>query len=710
VTATDDTPLRRLADRLGIVPEYRDQTGREMRATTDDTRRDLLTAMGVDVSSDSAVERTLASLTASDEEMLMAPVRVVQAADTCRVRTPSSRASSGPWRLEVVAESGERYVSEGPWRGGADLTLALPPLPLGYHTVRLALSAGGDSWHAEQRLIIVPPRCTSPDEILGDRKAFGLTANLYTVRSQHNWGIGDFGDLAALAEWGGGIGADFIGVNPLHALINRGTLVSPYSPVSRLFRNPVYIDVMAVPELHEAPDVRRRILSDEIHARLDELRDAPTVQYEQVMAVKGLVLDALHRVFTECGRDGGGERARAYARYVEAHEPALTKFAIWMTIAEREGPNWPEWPAELRDHAGSAVREYAGTHADRVDYHKWLQFETDRQLGDAAAAARRAGMAIGLYQDLAIGTSPFGADTWANPELFINGVNVGAPPDPYAAAGQNWGLPPIDPRALRRDGYRYFIDLIRSGFRHAGALRIDHVMGLFRLFWIPNGKPGSAGAYVRYPSDDLLGIVALESVRHRALVVGEDLGTVPPDVPPALERWGILSSKVLYFERGHDGAFNASRDYPAQALATANTHDLPTLASFWQAHDVDVRVDTGLIDANEAGAERARRDDERRALLHRLAEEHAIPAERAPERLGELCGAVHDFLGRTPSRLVGLSLDDIAGEIEPVNVPGVGSDRYASWTRKMRDPLEVIVANPDTEAALRCGGRKRTRC
>jgi 4-alpha-glucanotransferase len=710
VSDRDDSALRRLADRMGIIPEYRDQTGRETRTTSDDTRRALLHAMGVDASSDTAAENALAALDADDEKILIAPVAVRGTTDVLRVRAPASRASSGPWRLEIEREDGERIVSEGPWRGGADLEIELPPLPIGYHTLRIELSAGGDQWRADQRRIVVPPRCVVPHEILGDRRAFGLTANLYTLRSQHNWGVGDFGDLSVLAEWAGAIGADFVGVNPLHALINRGTFVSPYSPVSRLFRNPLYIDVMCVPELRDAPEVRSRILSDEVQARLAELRETPHVQYEQAMAVKGLVLDALHHVFAERVRDADGERARAYHRFAAANEPALTSFATWMTIAEREGPNWREWPDTFRDPASTAVRELASQHADRVEYHRWLQFETDRQLGEAAAAAQRSGMAIGLYQDLAIGTSPVGADTWMYPDLFVGGVSIGAPPDPYSATGQNWGLPPLDPRALRRDGYRYFIDLVRSGLRHAGALRIDHVMGLFRLFWIPEGKSGADGAYVRYPSDDLLGIIALESARHRALIVGEDLGTVPEDVPPALERFGILSSKVLYFERGHDGSFNPSRNYAEQSLATANTHDMPTLASFWQAHDADVRLAAGLIDEAEAESERARRDDDRRALLHRLADEGIIPAERAPERLGELRGAVHDFLGRTPSWLVGLSLDDIAGEIEPVNVPGVGPDKYSSWTRKMRDPLEVIVANPETEAALRCGGRKRAAC
>jgi 4-alpha-glucanotransferase len=296
-------------------------------------------------------------------------------------------------------------------------------------------------------------------------------------------------------------------VNPLHALANTGSDISPYSPVSRLFRNPLYLDVEAVPELREAPEVAARIDHAELQAELEVLREDPFVQYEQVMALKMPVLEELHRAFTQKGRP---DRVRAYEEFVHEQEPELTRFATWMAIAEHLGIwNWREWPAELRDSASEAVRRFQQENATRVDLHRWIQFEVDRQLGAVAETARQRGLHIGLYQDLAIGTSPNGADTWAMPELFIERASIGAPPDPYSASGQNWGLPPIDPRALRRDRYRYFVRLVRSGFRHAGALRIDHVMGLFRLFWIPEGKTGREGAYVRYPAEDLLGILAL---------------------------------------------------------------------------------------------------------------------------------------------------------------------------------------------------------
>lgn len=713
--ASENSPsaLHELAAHVGIVSEYHDIEGR-VQVAGDDSRRAVLTALGFDVSSRTAERDALESMIREELEELVAPVRVVRrsssTASIVDVRVPVEATSGGSWRITLTLEDGERHDAKGSYDDASALSLELPhELPIGYHHVRVRVSSGAAQWSNEQTLIIVPDRCWSPSDALGDASVFGLIANLYTIRSDANWGVGDLSDLATLAEWGGGVGADFVGVNPLHALLNRGTDISPYSPVSRLFRNPIYIDVMRVPELRDAPELAERMTSAEFAAELDALRETPSVRYEQVMGVKGLALDALHRVFLSRVRGSGDDRDREYDAYRSANDPALTRFATWMAIAESgRGYDWRVWPAEFRHPESATVLQFARDHESRVDFHRWAQFELDRQLGEAASDARTAGMRIGLYPDLAIGTSPAGADTWAFPELFVGGVSVGAPPDPYAASGQNWGLPPIAPRALRRNRYEYFVNLLRSGFRHAGALRIDHVIGLFRLFWIPDGFSGANGVYMRYPADDLLGIIALESVRHRALVVGEDLGTVPAEVPPALASWGILSSKVLYFERDHSGNFNPASSYPPLSLATANTHDMPALSGFWNGVDIDVRRQVGLIATNDdAHRAHAERSGERDALLRRLVDDRVIPEPRSVKSLAELRGAVHTFLCRTPARLVGISLDDLAGEVQPVNVPGVGPDKYASWTRKMRDTLEAITISDDTFAALRCDGRER---
>ncbi|MEP6492018.1 MAG: 4-alpha-glucanotransferase [bacterium] len=707
--------LIELAERVGITPGYHSTTG-EWCPTSDDTRRALLAALGTDASTDAAAGASLAACRAASDAELIAPVRVVPQGDPqlerLEVRLPSPPVGPGSWRLEVEVEGGARALSDGSWTGETSLALSLPAaLPLGYHRIRLTLTADARAWVHEQTLIVTPRRCVSPDDLLGEHGTFGLIANLYTLRSRTNWGVGDLSDLGTLAEWGGSVGADFVGVNPLHAVVNRGTDISPYSPVSRVFRNPIYLDVMRIPELQDAPEVRARLESSELAVEIAALRASRAVRYEQVMGVKRLAFDALHRVFLDRVRGSHNERDRAYDAYLAAEEPELTRFATWMAIAEESGRgfDWRTWPAEFRDSKSATVARFAVERARRVDLHRWLQFETDRQLGDAARRARAAGMRIGLYQDLAIGTSPAGADAWSFPDLFVHGVSVGAPPDPYAAEGQNWGLPPIDPRALRRTAYRYFIELVRSGFHHGGALRIDHVMGLFRLFWIPDGMSGRDGAYVRYPADDLLGIVALESVRNNAIVVGEDLGTVPDYVPPALEHWGILSSKVLYFERDDQGGFKPAHSYPARSLATANTHDLPPLAGFWIGRDIEIRRAVGMIPSDEEAARvRSERDHERNALLRLLEHETLIPADEVPSSVSKLCGAIHGLLCRTPAKLVGLSVDDLAGEVEPVNVPGVGPDKFPSWTRKMRVTIETISMSDDVRTALRCDGRVRT--
>ena len=697
--------VRELADRVGILDGFWDNAG-QRHITSDETRRALLAAMGLDARSDEAARASLDALRVEEKRRLIAPARVVEVGDpslaTLDVLAPAARGASGPWRLEVEMEHGARQVTEGPWRGDGTLSLTLPrDLQLGYHRITLSMSAGGEEWTGRQTLIVVPPRCVMPAEVLGDRPAFGLIANLYTVRSRANWGVGDFGDLGALAAWTGSVGGDFAGVNPLHALLNRGGDISPYSPVSRLFRNPIYIDVNAVPELAEAPEMRDRLASPEFAAELEALRETPSVRYEQVMAVKGIALDALHRVFLDRVRGTDSPRDRAYRAYVAEHEPPLTRFATWMAIAEQQhSADWRTWPRGLQNANDEEVTRYAALHANRIDFHRWVQFEADRQLGAAAQRARDAGMRIGLYQDLAIGSSPAGADAWAFADHFARGVSVGAPPDPYSATGQNWGIPPLDPRALAQSGYRYFIDLIRAAFRHAGALRIDHVMGLFRLFWIPDGMTGRDGAYVRYPADDLLGIVALESVRHHAIVVGEDLGTVPAEVPDRLAKWGVLSSKVLYFERERDGAFKRAKHYPQLSLATANTHDMPTLAGFWAERDIDMRRDLGLVaTADDEARLRAERDRDRGALVRLLDEEQIIPGG-LPKSSAELRAAVHGFLWSTPAQLIGLSLDDLAGETDAVNVPGVGPDRHPSWTRKMRADLEAITSSDEADVIL----------
>ena len=702
--------LRRLSAKLGIVDAYLDQTGVSLRQTSDETRERLLSAMGYDVATEDGAGRALRRLRRQQLAEWIAPVRVVRqgskSLSTVRVRVPRTTDAEVVWRLTLVTEEEIRWEWRGTTHGGARrrMTLELPVRPpLGYHDLQVTFAADGQEWTATQRLIVVPPRCTPPELRLHGKRGFGITTNLYTVRSERNWGAGDIGDVKTIAEWLGQYGGAFVGMNPMHALRNCGYDVSPYSPITRLFRNPLYLRVEDVPQLRRDAAARALIAAPAFQAELVELRAATTLDYARVMALRAPVLESLHRTFVEHEERADTPAGRAYETYLRREDPPLTRFATYMAISEREGPDARSWPQELRDSNGPAVAALRAELAERVDYHRWLQFEIDRQLGRAAADSLQAGLSLGMYQDLAVGSSSSGSDVWAHPELFIQGATVGAPPDMYSDEGQNWGLPAINPHALRASGYDHWTRLLRAGFRHTGALRIDHALGLFRMFWVPLGESARQGAYMRSFSADLFGILALESVRHNALVVGEDLGTVPADVPGVLAKWGVLSSKVQVFEREfHTGRFREAINYPRMALATVNTHDLPPLVGWAEARDIMLRSEVGdLSDPGVASGMRESRMHDLGALVTSLIDAGLLPHDAHSHVTSEtLIPAVHAFIRRTPSALVGLSLDDLAHESTPVNIPGVWQDRYASWSRRMRETLEEIFAAPRTVTSL----------
>lgn len=715
---TADRPrLRALAERMGILESYWDLTGHQ-RVTSDATRETLLAAMRIDATDEARAAAALEALDAEQAERWIDRVQVWRehgdAIPYVPVRIPAG-VGAADWRLELHEEGGSVATSEGRLPesfadpASADpaaglVHLALPARPrLGYHELRFSVDGAGVSHRDVQRLVMAPRTALAVPEVLGGRRGFGLWANLYTVRSAGNQGFGDFSDLSELLVWCAQAGGDFVGVNPLHAIANRGLSITPYSPSSRLFRNVLYLDVEAVPELSDCVGARERLADPRFQRQLAALRAAPALDHGAVLDAKLSVLRPLYR----CFRRGGEATPRgvAFARFRADQGAALEDFATWEVLADRLGTpgapecDWSRWPERYRDPRAPAVEAFRYEHAEEIEFRAWLQFELDAQLARAAARGRDAGLAIGIYQDLAVGSALDSADTWMAQDLVARGVSVGAPPDDYAPEGQNWGFPPLDPHRLRADGYRMWSRLLRANLCHAGALRIDHAMGILRLFWIADGQPGHAGAYVQSRLDEMLGILALESRRAGALIIAEDLGTVPPGFREELAEWSILSSSVAYFERD-DGVYRPASAYPENALATVQTHDLAPLAGYAEGADLAIRRRVGELPDDEAlGRALAARAEDSRALCDRLRAEGLLPAhdESDPVRL---VLAVHAFLSRTPAALVAASLDDLAGEAEPINVPGVPVDRHRSWSRRMRRTLAELRGDPVVQTIL----------
>jgi 4-alpha-glucanotransferase len=540
------------------------------------------------------------------------------------------------------------------------------------------------------------------DAVFGKACAFGIWTNLYSLRSPANLGFGNTGDLERLVGRAAEQGAAFVGTNPLHATTHRAGQFCPYTPISRLFCDSLYLDPLRVPELEGSSAARSQLASPAWCDEAERLRAAARLDPQAVAAALGAILEPLHATFTSAVGWRADERRRAFADYREAQGRELRHFAAFLALADHferggRGRDWRGWPAAYRRCDSQEVATFAAQHRSEIERHAWTQFELDRQLGLAAGAARRASLAVGLYADLALGSSGAGSDAWSHPELFARGVQVGAPPDAFAPEGQNWSFPPLDPHALQRESFAFWKQLLAANLRHAGALRIDHALGLRRLFWIPAGRPASEGAYVRYPERQLLASLAAASRQHRALLVAEDLGTVPEGFSAAIRRRGLLSSRVLQFERDARG-FRAASRYPRACLATANTHDLPPLAAWQGDADLVLRRRAGqLPDAAALAAARRARLRDRADLRERLARS-GFPAD--PEDPTAWAAAVTGFLCDTRAVLVGIALDDLAGEAEPINLPGVSSRRHPSWTRRMQQTLDAIFASPHARAQL----------
>jgi 4-alpha-glucanotransferase len=577
-----------------------------------------------------------------------------------------------------------------------------------YHRCRISRGVG-EAHASETELIVAPKHAYWPESLERLGGLAGVTAPLYGLRSMRNAGIGDFADLADFAVAIAAKGADFIGVNPVHALFPSQPLrISPYAPSSRRFSNVLLIALDQVPELEGSPKARALLESAEVKAVLDRLRAAELVDYAAVTALKLAVLEALFATFLDL--PPSSPRASAFQAFRDAGGQALERQARFEALAEHllhgdpASSEWRDWPEGFRSPEDPAVQAFAERHGERVTFYAYLQWLAASQLEQAQTRAVGAGMAIGLYLDLAVGVASDGAEAWSDQTALVDAVRIGAPPDDFNPGGQNWGLLPLSPAALKARAYRPFIDLLRQNMRHAGALRIDHVLGLARSFWMPADQD-VAGAYIRYPLRDLLGLIALESQRQRCVVIGEDLGTVPASLRTELADHGLLGCRLLYFERDQEGACNQAALYPKACIASIGTHDLPTLAGFWAARDIDVREQLGLYAAPEqAGRDRQERRQTLKAFLRLLAEEDLLPegmnADQPPSSLPwTLVHALHSFLSRTPAALKAVQLEDAVGALDQPNLPGT-VDQYPNWRRKIGPPLERLDQAPALASLL----------
>ncbi|MFD3587519.1 4-alpha-glucanotransferase [Streptomyces sp. NPDC058683] len=662
-----DRGLCRLAELHGVATSYSPSPDRTVAASAGAVMA-ALAALGVDASGPEAVRTALADRERDLAERLLPPTVVHWAGSG----DPALDLPAGT-RLEVRTEDGE---TRDDVRG----------LPTGVH---LLTAAAPDGRTDRAHLIVAPDRLPTPAG-----RSYGLLVQLYSLLSHRSWGMGDLGDLAALADWAGRTaGAGFVQVNPLHAAVpGPPTDPSPYRPSSRRFPDPVHLRLESVPEYVPDPALAER--AGRLRAAV--LDQGAHIDRDAVWELKREALEALAAVPLASARQA------AYDAFRAEQGPALEDHATWYALAERHGSDWHRWPEALRDPRSPETARARAELADRVAFHSRLAWLTDTQLTAAQHTAREAGMPVGIVHDLAVGVHPQGADAWAQRAFFAAGMSVGAPPDAFNARGQDWGLPPWRPDRLAASGHAPYRQLLRALFRYAGALRIDHVMGLFRLWWVPEGRPPTEGTYVRYDAEAMLALLALEATRAGAVVIGEDLGTVEPGVRETLQRHGVLGTSVLWFERDWDGDGRplAPESWRADCLATATTHDLPSTAARLTGEHVELRDRLGLLTrpVAEERADAAADAAEWLALLTGLG---LLAVSDAGDEEAEI-QAVHRFLLRTPARMIGVWLPDTVGDRRPQNLPGTW-DQYPNW----RLPIADATGRPVTLEELRESGRVR---
>jgi 4-alpha-glucanotransferase len=640
---TDTDLLNRLAERVGIMPSYHDLSG-TLHVAPVETKQALLAAMGLDPSDPATALRLLDE---DDARRRLPRSIVVEAQAESRIEVARGEVKwrlAGDPRTEAPSLSGQ----------SEDHAIALPPLPIGLHLL----------FADDQPTLLVAAPPTAPDLRsvgLGPPR-WGVTTALYGLTSDRNFGLGTYRDLATAAEAMAGHGADFIGVNPVHALGAASGTISPYSPTHRGFLNTDHIatdsgwEAEAVAALRAGDKVdhvaSRRILLDHLRAEYDAITE-------------------------------GSEAHESFLAFKRAAGGSLEDFAVFEALSLVHGADWRRWPAGYGTPTGTLVRAFAAQNRREVDFHAYLQWRADTQLGAAQTQARAAGMGLGLYVDLAIGVRADGAEIWAEPNAFARGVSLGTPPDQFNSQGQVWGLAPMSPLGLSRDLYRPFVDTVRTVFKHAGLARIDHVLGFMRCFWVPESGAyeGAPGGYVRYPWDVLLAITKVEAHHAGCVVIGEDLGVLPEGLRERLAEARLYGCAVVQFERDHEGRLRHPSEFRPATLASFGTHDTATLRGFWKGWEIDRQHAFGQMD----DAARDRTKEERGRDRQRL--QDLLHGGEAPEDLDESgIAAFHAMLADAGSELIAVQLDDICARVEQPNFPGT-VEEYPNW--RLKAPISV---------------------
>ena len=705
--------LVRLCQLLGIADEYEDNK-HDKQIVSAESLRQIIEVMGYPLSDELAAQQLVEQLETRQSIRLLPSVFVFRENQSKLIKisvTPDLLGEPIAWVFrseDKQSVDGFSPVEKHRISGELVYAIELPKdLPLGYH--ELIIKSNKFEFPTHQcNLIIAPQSCYQTNALADKHQLWGINLQLYTLRSERNWGIGDFTDLKDWLSFAHESGADFVGINPLHALFPENShYISPYSPSNRIYLNFLYLDIAVIDDFAESSEAQQFVSSAGFQQKVHDLRALELVDYEQVTIMKLNILHILFNNFLEKHLALKTDRAQQFWDYTFARGESLYRHALYDALYAKfyldEVPKdgWLQWPEEYKDINSPAVKEFADYNRDEICFYQYLQWLCDLQLTSVQRHADDLGMEIGLYRDLAVGASRSGSEIWSQASQYCLQASIGAPPDALAIQGQDWQLPPLDPHRLKQHAYSQFISLVRANMQYCGALRIDHVMGLARLWWLPKDEGALNGAYVQYPLDDLLAILALESQRNQCIIIGEDLGTVPKEIIKKLPANNIYSYKVMYFEKANNKSFRAPADYQSQAITAVSTHDLPTLVGWWEGEDIAVREELKLFASENAHKrEYKARDRDRRALLQLLHDQALLPDDMSldPDEFETLSpalmSAIHQLLARSRSALMGVQPEDLMFMNRSVNVPGT-TNEYPNWRQKLVASVDELKADSE---------------